>query len=255
MEHKDIKVNEISGDGSSDKIICLGIFILKSISSTGKYIRINEHPVRPLIISETEPINIGDEYVKDGGTYTCIARRNDARHGGIIVWGKDSERATTSYHHAQYCKKILVSTEQLPAEFIERIESYGIKTGDKVKVECIADYSNAFSTEGYAAAGVEYKIKLIDNKAIITTFNRKENSQLEILYQEAQERLKYLEAQEQTNEIKWRTEELTLTIIRVQQMLLVTLNDKKEVECQYEQDDTTAMNCKYCGRSKWLHNS
>ena len=23
--------------------------------------------------------------------------------------------------------------------------------------------------------------------------------------------------------------------------------------CQYEQDDTTAMNCRHCGRSKWLH--
>lgn len=23
--------------------------------------------------------------------------------------------------------------------------------------------------------------------------------------------------------------------------------------CQYEQDNTTAMNCKHCGKSKWLH--
>jgi len=23
--------------------------------------------------------------------------------------------------------------------------------------------------------------------------------------------------------------------------------------CQYEQDNTTAMNCKHCGKAKWLH--
>lgn len=35
-----------------------------------------------------------------------------------------------------------------------------------------------------------------------------------------QERLKFLEAQEQTEENKWRIQEITLAIVRVQQLLL-----------------------------------
>jgi hypothetical protein len=43
---------------------------------------------------------------------------------------------------------------------------------------------------------------------------------MKILYKEMQERLKFLEAQEQTEENKWRIQEITLAIVRVQQLLL-----------------------------------
>jgi len=76
---------------------------------------------------------------------------------------------------------------------------------------------------------------------------------MEQLYKEMQERLKYLESQEQTEEIKWRVAEITLAIVRVQQLLLVNVSRRSEQLCQYEKDDTTAMNCKYCGKVKWLH--
>ena len=39
-----------------------------------------------------------------------------------------------------------------------------------------------------------------------------------------QERLKYLEAQEQTEEIEWRIKELTLAIVRTQQLLLADVS-------------------------------
>ncbi len=39
-----------------------------------------------------------------------------------------------------------------------------------------------------------------------------------------QDRLKYLEAQEHTEEIKWRIQEITLAIVRVQQLLLANVS-------------------------------
>lgn len=43
------------------------------------------------------------------------------------------------------------------------------------------------------------------------------------LYSEMEERLKYLKSQKQTEEIIWRTRELTLTMVRVQQLILADL--------------------------------
>jgi hypothetical protein len=52
---------------------------------------------------------------------------------------------------------------------------------------------------------------------------------MEQLYKEMQERLKYLEAQEQTEEIKWRFAEITLAIVRVQQLLLANVSGRSEL--------------------------
>lgn len=46
---------------------------------------------------------------------------------------------------------------------------------------------------------------------------------MKALYDEMQERLKYLNEQEETEEIIWRTRELTLTMVRVQQLILADL--------------------------------
>lgn len=46
---------------------------------------------------------------------------------------------------------------------------------------------------------------------------------METLYKEMQERLKWLEEQAPTEEIRWRKEELTLAIVRIQQMLLIEI--------------------------------
>lgn len=51
---------------------------------------------------------------------------------------------------------------------------------------------------------------------------------MEQLYKEMQERLRYLEAQELTEEIKWRIAEITLSIVRVQQLLLANINGRSE---------------------------
>lgn len=51
---------------------------------------------------------------------------------------------------------------------------------------------------------------------------------MEQLYKEMQERLKYLEAQERTEEIKWRVAEITLAIVKVQQLLLANVVGQSE---------------------------
>jgi hypothetical protein len=43
---------------------------------------------------------------------------------------------------------------------------------------------------------------------------------MEDLYKEMQDRLIYLESQDKTEENKWRIAEITLAIVRVQQLLL-----------------------------------
>lgn len=47
---------------------------------------------------------------------------------------------------------------------------------------------------------------------------------METLYKEMQERLRYLEAQEKTDENKYRIMELTLAIVRTQQLLLANVS-------------------------------
>lgn len=32
-----------------------------------------------------------------------------------------------------------------------------------------------------------------------------------------------------------------------------SINPTLPLKCHYEQDNTTSMNCKHCGRAKWLH--
>lgn len=60
---------------------------------------------------------------------------------------------------------------------------------------------------------------------------------MEILYKEMQERLKYLEAQEQTEEIKWRIQEISLAIVRVQQLLLpVVIGSKPKRKAKPKQE-------------------
>jgi len=49
---------------------------------------------------------------------------------------------------------------------------------------------------------------------------------MKLLYQEMQERLEYLESQEPNDENKWRIRELTLAIVRVQQLILANTSDK-----------------------------
>ena len=45
------------------------------------------------------------------------------------------------------------------------------------------------------------------------------------LYKELQSRVHYLESQKETEEIKWRIREVTLAIVRVQQIILANLSD------------------------------
>ncbi len=47
---------------------------------------------------------------------------------------------------------------------------------------------------------------------------------MKALYKEMLTRMDYLEAQEKTKEIEWRIKELTLSIVRVQQLLLTNIN-------------------------------
>ena len=37
------------------------------------------------------------------------------------------------------------------------------------------------------------------------------------------------------------------------QQQIVSAEKRSEQSCQYEPDDTTAMNCKHCGNPKWTH--
>lgn len=53
---------------------------------------------------------------------------------------------------------------------------------------------------------------------------------MKILYKEMQERLKFLEAQEQTEENKWRIQEITLAIVRASPLLEVHKFNNKENE-------------------------
>ena len=47
---------------------------------------------------------------------------------------------------------------------------------------------------------------------------------METLYKEMQERLRYLEAQEENEENRYRIMELTLAIVRIQQLLLANVS-------------------------------
>jgi hypothetical protein len=67
---------------------------------------------------------------------------------------------------------------------------------------------------------------------------------MKALYDEMQERLKYLKEQEETEEIKWRIRELTLAIVRVQQLLLVDLN-----YCKCEKPWGVSGKCVICNKS------
>jgi len=74
---------------------------------------------------------------------------------------------------------------------------------------------------------------------------------MEQLYKEMQERLKYLEAQEQTEEIKWRIAEMTLSIVRVQQWLLANISSvcdiHKGTRCEKSFPSYTDGKCRECG--------
>lgn len=51
---------------------------------------------------------------------------------------------------------------------------------------------------------------------------------MKTFYKELQDRLKYLELQEQTEEIIGRINELTLVIVKVQQLLLENISNKSD---------------------------
>lgn len=43
-------------------------------------------------------------------------------------------------------------------------------------------------------------------------------------------------------------------IIEEEEVKIISSNTLLADNCRfYEQDNTTAMNCKYCGKSKWMH--
>ena len=43
------------------------------------------------------------------------------------------------------------------------------------------------------------------------------------------------------------------TVMSSAYLVLVILYEELTYKCQYESDDTSAMNCKHCGRPKWNH--
>lgn len=53
-------------------------------------------------------------------------------------------------------------------------------------------------------------------------------NRMEELYKELLERKEYLESLKQTEEIKWRVAEITLAIVRVQQLLLSNVAGRSE---------------------------
>lgn len=56
---------------------------------------------------------------------------------------------------------------------------------------------------------------------------------MEQLYKEMQGRLKYLEEQEQTDEIKYRIAEITLCIVKVQQLLLANVRHSEDIKDKF----------------------
>lgn len=64
---------------------------------------------------------------------------------------------------------------------------------------------------------------------------------METLYKEMQERLKYLEAQEETEENKYRIMELTLAIVRTQQLLLANVSGSVCKHCLCNREKHTIL--------------
>ncbi len=73
---------------------------------------------------------------------------------------------------------------------------------------------------------------------------------METLHKGIQERLKYLESQEQTEEIKIRINEITLAIVKIQQLRLRTLVKNSDCcSCSYPVDACNGtQRCVTCGK-------
>ncbi len=94
----------------------------------------------------------------------------------------------------------------------------------------LEDICGQFFDKGYYS--ILYQTDTTDNSISIFTNCKdgllknikRSDGKMTQLYNEMLERLKYLETQEQTNEIKYRLAEINLSIVRVQQLLLKDIN-------------------------------
>lgn len=140
MKTTKVKTVETYKDSQGEHIVCKGKLVLVECKSNddiksflfrkenSKIIRHNGFSTNkvymPIIISETEEIEVGDSYLN---------------YGRILVRNKDDQYPTGS-------KKILVLSEQFTKAHLQAIVDGKIKSGDEVYVECEEEYLDVYTT-------------------------------------------------------------------------------------------------------------
>jgi len=115
----------------NDKLYALGELVCGDVGSFSKLMDIEElrGKLRPIVISRTEPIEVGD-------------LRYDSEFKSIGTCMNEEERlylnSTRKFH------KILVSDENFSDEHIKLLKNGELKNGDEIRVECEVDdlYTN-----------------------------------------------------------------------------------------------------------------
>lgn len=88
--------------------------------------------IKPIIVSETEDVEIGDKfYSPDGGIFIC----NKVDQYYIEAIDSRSRSGTTSFAK-NYISKVLVSSENFSLEILKDIVDERLKDGDEVFVKC-----------------------------------------------------------------------------------------------------------------------
>jgi hypothetical protein len=115
MSHIKVKITENYKDSQVETIVCRGKLVL--IDSKFPLIGTSNLFKQPIIISETEEVEVGDETLIDGKIY------------GI----KEED-----YHYKMGMTKIFALPENFSPKHLQAIVDGKLKNGDEVLVECVA---------------------------------------------------------------------------------------------------------------------
>lgn len=132
-----VKIKQVESyeDSQGTHIVCKGKLVCGNVESFGKMMDIEElrGKLRPIIISETEEIEVGDEI------YDTKSLHQDAPLKGKVDWIDDNHLTvlgSTIKYLKSYFRKIIVLPEQFTKAQLQAIVDGKIKDGDEVYVAC-----------------------------------------------------------------------------------------------------------------------
>ncbi len=88
--------------------------------------------IKPIIISETKSIEVGDNIIV-----------NETHNNNIIIYGSEIKKAKSRYAASIYVQKVLALPEQLSPKHLSAIVDGKLKDGDVCFIECEIDYMYA----------------------------------------------------------------------------------------------------------------